>query len=78
MHYEWTPGARTGYAPGASRQRAHAQWAHLVEGGTNMRRRTTFVAALLAVSLAGCGTNANSPSPVATPSPAATVGPSRH
>ena len=41
-----------------------------------MRRRTTFVAALLAVSLAGCGTNASSPSPVATPSPAATVVPS--
>jgi hypothetical protein len=41
-----------------------------------MRRRTTFVAALLAVSLAGCGTAASSPSPVATPSPAVTAVPS--
>jgi hypothetical protein len=41
-----------------------------------MRRRAAFVAALLTISLAGCGTTASSPSPVASPSPAATAVPS--
>jgi hypothetical protein len=41
-----------------------------------MRRRAAFVAALLSISLAACGTAASSPSPVATPSPAVTVVPS--
>jgi hypothetical protein len=41
-----------------------------------MRRRTTFVAAFMVVTLAACGTATSSTSPVAMPSLASTVAPS--